>query len=289
MDSSALSYFYGLEGQRFWVAMGTPLHIETDEGSIRVIRYPNHDEWMLSFGQVQVTEENKHEEPIAATIEVTAGPLDDSSSILCCVSSANMDRLKNFLRSAETDEARTSRLEAEKRANEEKQRILNEMARIKKTLRFDYDKFRDITFIKHPVDSQEKSSRRPYLLPYIGHTAKDKWYFVRAQLYADSWYFVDQAMVLIGQDERYSTPEYRSYDENVTRETTYGGIYECIDFRGTNADVDALARAIAAAPLGTCICIRLAGDYALEGELSKDEHQAWRDIMFYYDHLVPED
>jgi len=203
------------------------------------------------------------------------------------VSATNAVRLKAFLSLAESGQARERRLADERRAEEEKQHILSELARIKKKLRFNHDKFRDITFAEHSIDFREKQDRKPYLLPYIGYGAGQKWYFVRAQLHANSWYFVSRAIVLISDKERHLTPEYPSYDDNVTHEATYGGIYERIDFRGADEQVDTLAHAVAAAPAGTRIAVRLTGEYSMDGELTREEHQAWKDIMFYYDHFDP--
>jgi len=85
-------------------------------------------------------------------------------------------------------------------------------------------------------------------------------------------------------NEVYETPVYDMFSDNVTHDVWYGGVYERIDFKGSDSQVNELIREVVNAPLGTQIKFRVEGEeYYREFTMTREEHQAWKDIMYFYD------
>lgn len=289
IDESVISYFRGLEGLKYWATVRPIITVNGPDGSTEVFSSIDDGEKSVEFGAVKVLEQNQEGRPIKAVITAMVREANETRELSLYVSQANQDSLASSLTRLETDAARTKRLEEEKRRKQEEERKRQEIERrmnsIKSQLRKDYDEFRQITFLEHKQDPNTLSREKPYFFPYIGYDQSGKWMFARARIFTEEWIFMEQVMVVIG-NRTYSTPVYPSYSDLVTHDVWTGGVFERIDFRWSDSEVEELGRAIADAPLGTTIKVRFAGSRRnFDFTLSRSQHQAWKDMIFYYDHL----
>ena len=159
-----------------------------------------------------------------------------------------------------------------------------ELTRVRNTLRKSRDEFKEATFYEHYLDLEGMWGF--FLFPYIGVDNNHKWYFLRLHMYSADWLFADKIYAIVG-DNKYETPVYDMFNDNVTQEVVSGGVYERIDFKGSDFQVNELVRAVVNAPLGTRIKFRVEGknDY-FDFAMSRENHQAWKDIMYFYDNGV---
>jgi len=174
---------------------------------------------------------------------------------------------------------------------EEKAAAAAKLEKARKALWPKEDKFKNVTFIMHDLDPDNLAKGKIYLFPYIGTTGiypssdygSNKWYFLRLQMYFDDWIFAEKVDALVG-DVKYETPVYDMFDDNVTQEVWNYGVFEKIDFKDSDSQVDELVRAVVNAPIGTNIKFRIEGkDHYREFTMTREEHQAWKDVMYFYD------
>lgn len=159
---------------------------------------------------------------------------------------------------------------------------------IEHVLEKSWDEFRGVGFLQHPDRRAQANIYRPraYFYPYIGYDQNSYWVWVRAVYEADSWLFINQVMVLVG-DKVYKTERVSIFDDNVVREVESGGIMERVDFSMRLSGTKDLAYAIANAQEGEEIKVRFVGDtYHYDFYLSTPVRRAWQDIIWYYDRVT---
>lgn len=293
LSPSTLDYFKVLEEQKYWTSTNPQLTLDTPEESKAVFVSDDAGERSLLFGKVDVLTKDKKGNPTKAVISATICEEGKTSTCAFLVSDSNRTKLSDGLKAFETDQERTERLrKEEEQRKREQERLKKEretsqrMQKLAKAFRRTYDEFRQITFIEHPLDPETLAFGKPYFFPYIGYNKESKWMFLRMQMYTEDWLFADSVIVLVG-DKSYSTPQYESYDRNVTHDVWSGGVFERIDFRWSDVEVQSLGRAIASAPLGTKIKVRFQGKQHKDFTLTQAEHLAWKDMIFYFDNLKP--
>jgi len=161
------------------------------------------------------------------------------------------------------------------------------LEKAKRVLRVTKDEFKETTFYNHYLDPKKNPTKgKIYLFPYIGVNQVHKWYFLRLHMYLDDWLFAEKVYAIVG-NKHYETPAYDSLNKNVTHDVWYNGIHENIDFDGDNSQVNSLVRAVVNAPLGTKIKFRIEGiDHYRDITMTREEQQAWKDVMYFYDNGI---
>lgn len=162
------------------------------------------------------------------------------------------------------------------------QLLRSEITRIVRLCQVDNDEFRNVTFISSSRDQPLKPFR---FYPYLGKDATGSWWFLRLQMYRDDWVFAKQVLVKIG-DSTYSTVVKESFSDDVVQDVITGGVYESVTFRQSDAESDTIFRAIANYTGTTPIKARAVGDDDIaEYTFTSADVQAWRDLLFLYEHI----
>jgi len=145
------------------------------------------------------------------------------------------------------------------------------------------DEFRNITFIYSGRDQAGKGFR---FYPYLGKDASGSWWFLDLTLVRDDWLFANQVMVKVG-DSTFSTVVKESFSDDVTTDVLSGGsVYESVTFRQADEGTEELFRAVANYSGTSPLKVRINGsEYYDEFSLSLADVQAWRDLLFLYEHL----
>lgn len=163
------------------------------------------------------------------------------------------------------------------------------LARLDKNVQKSYEEFKKIYFYKHVLEDKTFEQKDISIFPYLGATETEKWFFLRLRLYSSfslGRLFAQQIRVII-DDKSYKTPIYDTLNPNVINDIWSYGVYERIDFKDSDKEVEELVTAVINAPLGTPIKFRIYGTkYYIDYTLSKEEHLAWKDIMYYYYNIL---
>jgi len=164
-----------------------------------------------------------------------------------------------------------------------KQLVKSEVSRIVRLCRVENDEFRNITFIYSGRDQAGKGFR---FYPYLGKDASGSWWFLDLTLVRDDWLFANQVMVKVG-DSTFSTVVKESFSDDVTTDVLSGGsVYESVTFRQADEGTEELFRAVANYSGTSPLKVRINGsEYYDEFSLSLADVQAWRDLLFLYEHL----
>lgn len=162
------------------------------------------------------------------------------------------------------------------------QLVSKEVDRILGQCQFKDDKFKDAQFFSSEKDQGSQEFR---FYPYLAKNASGSCWFLRLTLYRDDWLFARQVQVIV--DGRvYSTVVKESFSNDVKTDILYGGVYECVTFRQTDAGSDALFQAIANYSGKAPLKVRVNGSqYYHDYSMSLSDVQVWRDMLFLYSHL----
>ncbi len=151
----------------------------------------------------------------------------------------------------------------------------------------------------HDKTSCAYALRLPYayaeFLPWISRdTSGDATFHLNAGMRRPSdWAFLERVYVRVGNC-RYRVPDNACYKVasdvskfSVFAFNRYGvDVYECLGLDYDNATVKRVVGAVVDAPLGTKIRVKLSGSKgSVDFTLPKSHHQAWKDMLFYYDHI----
>lgn len=163
------------------------------------------------------------------------------------------------------------------------QLVRSEVRRIVQLCRVENDEFTNVTFI---FSSRDQAGKEFRFYPYLGKDASGSWWFLRLTLVRDDWLFANRVMVKVG-DSTLSTVVKESYSDDVTTDVLSGGsVYESVTFRQSDEGSDALFKAVANYSGTSPLRVRVEGsEYYDEFSLSLADVQAWRDILFLYDHI----
>jgi hypothetical protein len=183
---------------------------------------------------------------------------------------------------ARLESVRTSQVWSSQQETLYGQLIKSEVTRIVRLCRVENDEFRNLTFVYSSRDDGSKAFR---FYPYLGKDSSSSWWFLSLTLYREDWLFAKQVMVKIG-DTTYSTVVKESFSDDVKTDVLYGGVYECVTFRQSDAGSEALFQAIANYSGTAPLKVRVnGGQYYAEYSLNSSDVQAWRDLLFLYGHL----
>lgn len=163
------------------------------------------------------------------------------------------------------------------------QLVKSEVRRIVQLCRVQDDEFTNVTFV---FSGRDQAGREFRFYPYLGKDASGSWWFLRLTLVRDDWLFANRVMVKVG-DSTLSTVVKESYSDDVTTEVLSGGsVYECVTFRKSDEGSDALFRAVANYSGASPLRVRVEGsEFYHEYSLSLGDVQAWRDLLFLYEHI----
>lgn len=291
IDGAVLQYFQSLNGQKYWTSGNINMELHTDNGLTSVMSFSPGDDF-IEFGDVEVVERDSNGNPTKAVIFATVTQNDQGNKYRILVTRENQEKLVTHLRTLESDEVRTARLERERQ--EEQQRLTHErevqqrMQALKKKLTVSTDEFSGNTTVSHPLMTDFRTLPRtaPRLLPMILYDNEHKSMIMMAMIVRNEWLFMDSITVKVG-DFVVSTPKYTSLSDNVRQKVLDdGNVFETIIAPWTDPGVEVIGRAIAEAPLGTAIRVRLSGSEGnVDYTMTRAEHQAWKDMVFYYDNL----
>lgn len=162
--------------------------------------------------------------------------------------------------------------------------------RIKKNIIEEHDEFKKITIYVHVLEKKNIINKMFSIFPFIGKSKTEKWFILRLMLYRSfnsyrSWLFVNEIIALVN-DKSYDIPSYTLTRSFVDRGLLNNGYYERINFPCTEQKVVEFVRAIVDEPLGTKIKFRIYGSKGyIDYTLTKEEHLAWKDIMYFYDKI----
>lgn len=166
--------------------------------------------------------------------------------------------------------------------------ISERLGGIARKLERSYDDFTRVTFLEPQRKFQEPASwsngTKGFFYPYIGFNNDEKWVFLRAQLFLKTWAFMERVVVIV-DGTVYQSPKYTAINNHVTRRVRNSSVFEQIDMSWRHAGVESIMRTIADAPLGTTIKVRFSGEMNYDFVMSERQHQVWKDMIFYFDHL----
>jgi len=162
------------------------------------------------------------------------------------------------------------------------QLVSSEVKRILGLCQMKDDEFKKTQFFSSEKDQGSQAFR---FYPYLAKDSSSSWWFLRLTVYRDDWLFAKQVQVII-DGTVYSTVVKESFSDDVKTDVLYGGVYECVTFRQTDAGSDALFQAVANYSGTSPLKVRVNGSqYYHDYSLSLADVQVWRDMLFLYPYL----
>jgi len=158
----------------------------------------------------------------------------------------------------------------------------SEVKRILQLCQLKDDQFNKTQFFTSNKDQGSQAFR---FYPYLAKDASGSWWFLRLTLYRSDWLFANQVQVIVNGTVD-STVTKESFSPDVKTDVLYGGVYEEVTFRQTDAGSDAMFKAIAGYTGALALKVRVNGnEYYSEYSLSPADVLVWRDMLFLYSHL----
>ena len=162
------------------------------------------------------------------------------------------------------------------------QLVSSEVDRILGQCQLKDDEFKNTQFF---TSNKDEGSREFRFYPYLAKGESSSWWFLRLTLYRDDWLFAKQVQVIV-DGTVYSTVVKESFSDDVKTDVLYGGVYECVTFRQTDAGSDALFQAIANYSGTAPLKVRVNGsEYYHDYSLSPSDVRVWQDMLFLYSHV----
>jgi hypothetical protein len=183
---------------------------------------------------------------------------------------------------ARLESVRNNSLWSSEQETLDKQLVSSEVDRITRLCTFKDDEFKKIQFFMSDKDQGSEPFR---FYPYLAKDATSSWWFLRLTLYRSDWLFAKQVQVIINGTV-YSTVVKDSFSPDVKTDVLYGGVFEEVSFRQTDAGSNDLFKAIADYTGTAPLKVRVNGtDYYSEYTFSSADIQVWKDLWFLYQHL----